>query len=159
MTLPAVSVAAAYHGVRAAMPLDMLPYGRNPFVIGTSANSPRLPHARFLPPLIFQQQNARSYMPRGFASPNNPPGRAHTAWRPYGFSRNVKTSFPSFPEFLHICVLLDLLKLLLLPLLLSRSAHGHAVRPKIPLPLRTASVPTIILPSWGFSCCYTSQLP
>ena len=35
-------------------------------------------------------------------------------------------------------------------LLLPRSAHGHAVRLKIPHPLRTARVPKIILP---FGCC------
>ena len=58
---PAAAVAAAYHGVRAAMPLDLLPSGRNPIVFGTAADSPRLPHARFLPLLIFQQQNARGY--------------------------------------------------------------------------------------------------
>ena len=55
---------------------------------------------------------------------------------------------PSFP--ITICFLLDLLQLLLLlPMLLSRSAHGHAVRLKTPLPLRTARVPMIILPSGG----------
>ena len=63
------------------------------------------------------------------------------------------------PRFPHICFLLDLLKLLLLPLLLSRSAHGHAVRLKILFSLRTARVPTIILPSWGFSCYCTPQVP
>ena len=36
-------------------------------VIRTAADSARLPQARFLPPLIFQQQNARDYMPRDFA--------------------------------------------------------------------------------------------
>ena len=50
---PAPSVAAAYHGVRGAMPLDLLPDGRNLIVVGTAADSPRLPHARFLPLLIF----------------------------------------------------------------------------------------------------------
>ena len=107
----------------------------------------------------YQQQNARGYMPRPFAPPNNRPGKVHTAWRPCDFSRNVLTCFPSFPDFPPICFLLDLLQLLLLPLLLLWSAHGHAVRLKIPLPLRTARVPTIILPSRGFSCCCTSQLP
>ena len=33
VTPPAAAVAAAYHGVRAAMPLDLLPPGRNPIVI------------------------------------------------------------------------------------------------------------------------------
>ena len=49
--------------------------------------------------------------------------------------------------------------MLLLTLLLSRSAHGHAVRLKIPLSLCTARVPTNMLPSRGFSCCCTSQRP
>ena len=79
--------------------------------------------------------------------------------RPCDFSRNGRTCFPSFPDFPHICFLLDLLQLLLVPLLLSRSAHGHAVRLEIPLPLRTARLPTSILTSRGFSCWYTSQLP
>ena len=61
MIASAVAVAAADHGVRAAIPLDLLPYGGNPIVFGTAADSPRLPRARFLPPLFFQQQNARGY--------------------------------------------------------------------------------------------------
>ena len=60
----------------------------------------------------------------------------------------------------HIFILPDLLLQLLLKLLpLSWSAHSHAVRLKIPHPLRTARVPTIELPSRGFSCCCTSQPP
>ena len=44
----------------------------------------------------------------------------------------------------HICLLPDLLQQLLLTLLLlSWSAHSHAVRLKDPLPLHTARVPTI----------------
>ena len=68
--------------------------------------------------------------------------------------------FPLVSDYLHICFLLDLLLqlLLLLPLLLSRRAHSHAARLKIPLPLRMTRVPTIILLSRGFSCCCTSQL-
>ena len=57
----AAAVAAACYGVRAAMPLDLMPYGRNPIVFGTAADSPRLSHARFVPLLIFQQQKARGY--------------------------------------------------------------------------------------------------
>ena len=56
---PAAAVAAD-HGVHATMPL-VLPYERDPIVFGATADSLRLPHARFLPPLIFQQQNARGY--------------------------------------------------------------------------------------------------
>ena len=79
MSSPAAAVAAAYHGVRAAMPLDLLQYGRNPIVCGATADSRRLPHAGFLPPLIFQQYYARGYiMPRGFAPLHNRPGRVHT---------------------------------------------------------------------------------
>ena len=63
-------------------------------------------------------------------------------------------------DYPHICLLPDLLQQLLLKLLLlSRSAHSNAVRLKIPHPLRTARVPTIELPSRGFSCCCTSQRP
>ena len=53
MNFPAAAVAAADHGVRAAMTLDLLPDGRNPIVVGAAAGSPRLPHARFLPMLFF----------------------------------------------------------------------------------------------------------
>ena len=68
--------------------------------------------------------------------------------------------FPLVSDYPHICFLLDLLQLLLLmQLLLSRRAHGHVVRLKIPLPLRTARMTTIIFPSRGFSCCCTSQCP
>ena len=54
MTSPAAAVVAADNGMRAAVALDLLPDGRNPIVVGTAADSPRLPHARFLPLLIFQ---------------------------------------------------------------------------------------------------------
>ena len=57
-------------------------------------------------------------------------------------------------DYPHICLLPDLLQQLLLTLLLlSWSAHSHAVRLKDPLPLHTARVPTITLPSRGFICC------
>ena len=80
MTSPAAAVAAAYHGVRAAMPLDLLPSGRNAIVFGASAaDSPRLPHARFLPLLIFQQQNARGYYAAWRCPINQTPDRVHTA--------------------------------------------------------------------------------
>ena len=53
MASPAAAVAAGGHGVRAVMPLDLLPDGQNPIVVGTAADSPRLPQARFLSLLIF----------------------------------------------------------------------------------------------------------
>ena len=66
--------------------------------------------------------------------------------------------FPLVSDYTHIRFLLDLLLQLLLRLLLpSRSAHSHAVRLKIPHPLRTARVPTIELSSRGFSFCCTCQ--
>ena len=34
MTSPAAAIAAAYHGVRAAKSLDLMPSGRNPIVYG-----------------------------------------------------------------------------------------------------------------------------
>ena len=42
---PAAIVAAAYHGVRAAMPLDLLP-DETSSLFDTAADSPRLPNAR-----------------------------------------------------------------------------------------------------------------
>ena len=94
MTSPAAAVAAADHGVRAAMPLELLPDRRNPIVVGTAADSPRLPHARFLPPLSSQQKNARGYWAARLC-PTNPPGRVHTA----GVRLLPKCAdvFPSFP--------------------------------------------------------------
>ena len=68
--------------------------------------------------------------------------------------------FPLGSDYIVICSLFDLLLLLRLKmLLLSQSAHGHAVRPQIPLSLRTARVPTIMLPSRSFSCSSTYHLP
>ena len=84
---PAAAVAAAYHGVCAAMPLDLLPSGRNPIIFGTAVGNPRLPHARFLPPLI---------MLRDLALPSKPNEGAY-GWRPRGLSWNLQTCFPSFP--------------------------------------------------------------
>ena len=42
------AVAAEYHGVRAAIPLDLLP-GRNPVVIGYSCRQPPITPRPFLP--------------------------------------------------------------------------------------------------------------
>ena len=141
------------------MPLDLLPDGRNLIVVGTAADSPRLPHARFLPLLIFQQQDARGYYAARLAPPNTPPvGCARlAAVRLIAKCTDMLSLVSDYP---HICLLPDLLQQLLLTLLLlSWSAHSHAVRLKIPHPLRTARVPTIELPSRGFSCCCTSQRP
>ena len=125
-----------------------------PHRFGTAADSPRLSHARFLPPLIFPAAECTRLSCRVTF--------LYQTTLPVGCTRlaavrliaKCTDMFPLVSDYSHICVLLHLLQLLL-----SRSAHGHAVRLKIPLPLRTARVPTIILPSWGFSCCCTSQLP
>ena len=118
-----------------------------------------VPHARFLPLLFFQQQNARGYYAMWPCPTKQPSWKGAHGWRPCDLSRNVQTCFPSFP-ITPICFLLDLLQLLLLKLLLlSRSAHSNAVRLKIPHPLRTARVPAIELSSRGFSCCCTCQPP
>ena len=86
-------------------------------------------------------------MPRDFAPLNNPPGTVHTGGGRATY-REMCNMFPLVSDYSHICFLLDLLlQLLLMLLLLSRSAHGHAARLKIPVPLRAAMVPTIILPS------------
>ena len=61
---------------------------------------------------------------------------------------------------LRIRYLLDPLPQLLLKLLLlSRSAHGHAVRLKIHHPLGTARLLTIVLLSRGFTCCCCISQP
>ena len=141
------------------MPLDLMPSGRNPIVFGTTADSPRLTHPRFLPPLIFPAECTRLLCRVSLS---------YQTTLPVGCTRRADVRviakcadmFPLVFDYSYNCFLLDLLQLLLLlPLLLSQSAHGHAVRLKIPLSLRTARVPTIILPSRGFSCCCTSQLP
>ena len=62
MTSLSAVVAAAYHGVSAAMPLDLPPSGQNPIVFGDAADRPLQPHARFLPLPIFQEQDARGQM-------------------------------------------------------------------------------------------------
>ena len=112
------------------------------------------------PPLSSPQQRARGHIYATRLTPYRPLRRHGSTW-PGDDQATFRgmCSSPLFPDFLHICFLLDLLQLLLVPLLLSRSAHGHAVRLEIPLPLRTARLPTSILTSRGFSCWYTSQLP
>ena len=160
MTSTTAAVAAAYHGLRAAMPLDLLPSGRNPIVFGTAADSPRLPHARFLPPLIFPaaectRLSCRVALPHQITLPV-----ACTRLAAVRLIAKYADMFPLVSDYIHICFRPDLqLQLLLKLLLLSRSTHGQAVRLKIPLPLRTTRAPTIILPSRGVNCCCTSQLP
>ena len=142
------------------MPLDLMPYGRNPIVFGTAADSPRLSHARFVPLLIFQQQKARGYYATWLCPTKQTPGRVHTADGRATYRkmcRHVSPRFRSDPYLLLPDLLLQLLLKLLL--LLSRSAHSHVLRLKIPRPLRTARVPTIELPSRVFTCCCTCQFP
>ena len=79
MTSPAAAVAAACHGLRAAMSLDLMPSGQNLIVFGTVADSPRLPHARFLPLLILQQQNARRSYAARLGPTKQTPARVHTS--------------------------------------------------------------------------------
>ena len=112
------------------------------------------------PPLSSPQQRARGHIYATRLTPYRPLRRHGSTW-PGDDQATFRgmCSSPLFPDFLHICFLLDLLQLLLHPLLPSPCAHGHAVRLKPPLVLRTARVPTIIPPSRGFSCYCTSQLP
>ena len=106
-------------------------------------------------------------MPRGYAPPNNLPGRVHTAADRSAY-REMSRHVSLLSDYTRMCFLLDLLLQLLLKLLLlllkllllllSRSAHSHGVRYKIPHLLSTAKLPTIQLSLRGFlSCCCTSQ--
>ena len=120
----------------------------------SAGDIPRLYHARFLPLLIFQHQDARGYYAVRLCPTKQTPGRVHTAGGRATYREMCRHLYT------HIYFLLDLrLQLLLKLLLLSRSAHSPAVRFKIPHPLRTARVPTIELSSRGFSCCCTCQPP
>ena len=68
--------------------------------------------------------------------------------------------FPLVSDYTRTCFLLDLLLHVLLKLLLlSRSAHSHGVRHKIPHLLRMARVPTIELPLLGFLFCNCTSRP
>ena len=96
MTSPAAAVAAADHGVRAAIPLDLFPDGRNPTVVGTAADSPRLPHALFLTLLIFQQQNARRYYAARLCPNKQTPGRVRTAGGRATYREMCRHAFPRF---------------------------------------------------------------
>ena len=88
-------------------------------------------------------------MLRDFALPNKPQVKC-TRLPAMRLIAKCADMFPLVSDYTHTFFLLDLLlQLLLKLLLLSRSAHGHAVRLKTPLPLRTARVPMIILPSGG----------
>ena len=144
VTLPA-AVAAANHGARAAILLDLLPSGRNPIVFGTAPSFPAKYSSRMRAAIV----------PRGFAPPNNGVRAGfHATYR-----QKCRHPSPS-SEYIHVCFLLLLLLQLLFKLLMllsSRSACGQAVRLKIPHALRTARVPTIALPSRGFSCYGTFQ--
>ena len=148
------------HGARTViMPLDLLPRGCFLPRCSTAAISTRYPRARSLRHYTLRSRVHAAIMPRDFPPPNNPPGRVHAAGGRAAY-RECADMFPLVSDYPHICFLLDLLPhLLLMLLVLSRNAHGHAVRLKIPVPLRTARVPTILLPTRGFSCCCTSQLP
>ena len=135
MTSPAAAVAAACHRLRAAMPLDLMPSGRNPIVFGSAADSPRLPHARFLPLLIFQQQNARGYYTTWLCGTKQTQV-ACTRLAAVRIIAKCADMFPLVSDYTHICFLLDLLLQLLLKLLLlllSRIAHSHAVRLRTPI--------------------------
>ena len=96
---------------------------------------------------------------RDFALPNRPQVR-FTRLGSVRLITKCAVMFPLASDYTHICFLVHLrLQLLLKLLLLSWSAHGHATRLIIPHPLRSARVPTIELPSRGFSCCCTCQPP
>ena len=94
VTSSAAVFAAVNHGVRAAMPLDLLPCGRNPIVIDTAADSPRLPH--FFP-LLPAAECTRLYAARH--CPNYPHGRVHMACRPCDFWRKCANVFPLVSRF------------------------------------------------------------
>ena len=101
------------------------------------------------PALSSPQQRARDHMSRDLIPHrllrrhgSTWPGDDHATFRAMG--RHVSPRFPISPT---SAFSFNLLQLLLLPLLLSLSAHGHAVRLKIPLLLRTARKSTIILQS------------
>ena len=147
MTSPAAAVAAACHGVRAAMPLDLVPSGQNPIAFGTAADSARLPHARFQPPLIFQQQNARSYYPARICPPNEPQvgcGRLAAV----RLIAECADMFLLVSECPHTCCLHN--QPSEVECVRQIKTKINAVQIKNPLPLRTARVPTITLPSRGF---------
>ena len=114
------------------MPLDLLPYGRDPVVFGTSADSPRLPHARFLPPPFPAAECTRLLCHVTLPYQTTLP-EGCTRLAAVRFSAKCEDMFVPVSDFPHICFLFDLLQLLLLlPLLPSWSAHGHAVRIKSP---------------------------
>ena len=135
------------------MPLDLLPYGRNPIVFGTAADSPRLPHGHFLPPLIFQQQNARGYYAARLCPTKQPSRESAHGWRPCGFSRNAQTGFPSFPIILTSAFSSTSCCSCWCCCCCYRRVHTATPCDLKSLPLRTARVPTIVLPSRDFSCC------
>ena len=124
LTSPAAAVAAAYHGVLAAMPLDLLPDGRNRIVVGTAADSPRLPTSAscqcYFPAAECRRLLCRVALPHQTTLPVGSTRLAVT-----GLIAKCADMFPLVSDYPHICFLLDMLQLLLLlPLLLSRSAHG-----------------------------------
>ena len=128
-----------------------------PLAIRTAAERPRLLHARFLSPFIFQNQIARGYMPRDFAPRMVTGGSTRLGVRAASreMFRRVSPRLPITPVsafstipcycccFGRCC----------------RGVHTAALRDlEYPLPIHVPRVPAVILPPLFFSCCCTSFL-
>ena len=96
MTSPAAAIAAACDGVRAALPLDLIAILTKTHRFGNAEDSPRLPYARFLPLLIFRQQNARCYYATLLCPTKQTPGRVHTAGGRATYREMYRHAFPRF---------------------------------------------------------------
>ena len=127
-----------------------MPSGRNPIVFGTAADSPRLSHVRFLPPLIFQQQNARGYYAARICLPNKPQVGC-TRLAAVRLIAECAVTFPLVSDCPHICCLHN--QPSEVECVRQIKTTINPVRLKNFLPLRTARMPTITLPLRGFGCC------
>ena len=139
VTSPAAAVAAANHGARTAMPLDVLPYGRNPIVFGTAADSPTITPRPFASTVIFPAAECTRLLCRVTLPYQTTLPVGCTRLAAVRLIAKYADMFPLVSDYPHVCFLLDLLlQLLLMLLLLSRSAHGHAVPIRRKSPFRYA---------------------
>ena len=146
-------VVAAYHGVSAAMPLDLPPSGQNPIVFGNAADRPFNPT-----PVFCHCQFSRSRMHAAKFRATLP----HLTTLPVGCTRlgdpaasremclRVSPCFRIFPTSSFFSTCCSCCSCYCRGV---QTASSRATT--IPFPPRTARVPTIVLSSQGFSSCCT----
>ena len=94
MTSPAAAVAAACHGVRATMPLDLIAIRTKPHRFWYCCRQPTITPRPF--PATIQQQNARRYYAARLYPTKQTPGRVRTAGCRATYREMYRHAFPRF---------------------------------------------------------------